>query len=256
MARALFEDTFGIDINSIYADKVRKFSEAETQRLESMLLRLEAQEPVQYVTSKALFGGLTLSVGPGVLIPRPETLELAQWAASESPAAARVLDLGTGSGCIAIYMAQNVSGAKVTAVDISEKALAIAKANAEKTGCNINFVKTDMLSATDFGRKKFNVIVSNPPYVRESEKSGMHDNVLRYEPAEALFVSDADPIVFYKAIARIATRNLVRQGAVYAELNSALAHNTKRLFEQAGFSSVELRRDMQGKPRILKAILK
>lgn len=260
VARVLLEDAFGITLADVYAGKVREFSPHELERLHSMADRLEKGEPVQYVAGTAQFGGLTFEVSPGVLIPRPETLELVEWAAGDFSARTgeknrhmRVLDIGTGSGCIAVTMAVRLAGAQVTAVDISEKALGVARRNAARNGVQVEFAVCDILSPGADIAGNFDVIMSNPPYVCRSERAGMHRNVLDYEPHEALFVDDTDPLVFYRAIARFAATHLAPGGAVYVEINRRFGRETADVFSAAGFASVELRKDSAGNPRMIKA---
>lgn len=260
VARVLLEDAFGITLADVYAGKVREFSPHELERLHSMADRLEKGEPVQYVAGTAQFGGLTFEVSPGVLIPRPETLELVEWAAGDFSTRTgkgnrhmRVLDIGTGSGCIAVTMAVRLAGAQVTAVDISEKALGVARRNAARNGVQVEFAVCDILSPGADIAGNFDVIMSNPPYVCRSERAGMHRNVLDYEPHEALFVDDTDPLVFYRAIARFAATHLAPGGAVYVEINRRFGRETADVFSAAGFASVELRNDSADNPRMIKA---
>ncbi len=256
IVRTLLEDAFGVSMNDVYADKVRQFSADEARDFHSMLLRIEKGEPVQYVTGKAQFGNLTLHVDGSVLIPRPETLELAQWAAKECKAGAEILDIGTGSGCLAIFLALNVENSRVTAVDISPPALETAKSNAERCGADIKFIQADVLNPTSVPTGKYNLIISNPPYVCESEKDGMERNVLDHEPATALFVDDSRPLVFYNAIARLAVHPLSPGGAVMVEINRRFPEETAELFRRHGFFDVEVRKDMEGNPRMIKATRK
>ena len=253
IVRALLEDAFGVGMNDVYADKVRQFSADEVRDFNSMLLRLEKGEPVQYVTGKARFGNLTLHVDESVLIPRPETLELAQWAEKECKAGAEILDIGTGSGCLAIFLALNVKNARVTAVDISTSALETAKSNAAQCGADIDFIQADVLNPATLPAGKYDLIISNPPYVCESEKEGMERNVLDHEPATALFVDDNRPLLFYDAIARLAARSLAPGGMVMVEINRRFPEETAELFRQHGFANVEVRKDMEGNPRMIKA---
>ena len=260
VARVLLEDAFGITLADVYAGKVREFSPHELERLHSMADRLEKGEPVQYVAGTAQFGGLTFEVSPGVLIPRPETLELVEWAAGDFSTRTgkgnrhmRVLDIGTGSGCIAVTMAVRLAGAQVTAVDISEKALGVARRNAARNGVQVEFAVCDILSPGADIAGNFDVIMSNPPYVCRSERAGMHRNVLDYEPHEALFVDDTDPLVFYRAIARFAAEHLAPGGAVYVEINRRFGRETADVFSAVGFASVELRKDSADNPRMIKA---
>ncbi len=253
MARVLLEDAFGVDINDIYADKVRQFSAEEADDFATMLCRLENNEPVQYVTGTAMWGNLKLHVEKGVLVPRPETLELAQWAAAECKAGTRILEIGTGSGCIAIFLAKNVENAHIKAVDISTTALEIARSNAAQLKADIDFAEADLFDPTFGNNETFDLIISNPPYVCESEKASMERNVLDYEPKEALFVSDEQPLVFYEAIAETAERTLAKHGCVMVEINRMFPQETAEVFSRHGFLSTQIRCDEQGNPRMIKA---
>lgn len=255
IVRALLEDGFGVGINDVYAGKVRQFSVPEQKAFRSMLQRLERCEPVQYVVGRALFGPLTLSVRPGVLIPRPETLALARLAAEACRPGARVLDMGTGSGCIAIYVALYASGgrADVTALDISAEALAVARENAAAFGASIDFRQADMLHLAPHEGRRYDVIVSNPPYVCESEKAEIHRNVAGYEPARALYVSDDEPLLYYEAIARAAGAMLADGGALMVEVNSRFASDVAQLFAQSGLADAEVSDDFLGRPRFVTA---
>ena len=221
---------------------------------------------MQYVTGKTEFCGLTFEVNEQVLIPRPETEELVRWAVEElrTFAAPVVLDLGTGSGCIAVAVVKQCPTAKVFACDISHEALAVAQRNAAKNEVAVDFFQCDMLKDLKFKVQslKFKTrnsepinkticILSNPPYVRNSEKALMHRNVLDHEPHSALFVADADPLVFYRAIAAIAQQCIVDDGFVMVEINEALIADTMQVFSAAGFNALTLRQDINGKNRML-----
>lgn len=260
IARVLLEDGFGLTLADVYAGKVMDFSPLERERLRLMTERLASGEPVQYVLGFARFGGREFGVSPGVLIPRPETLELTHWAAAGLRARAaeglphpRALDIGTGSGCIAVTLAATVEEAHVVAADISRKALETARLNAMRNGVEVETAHCDILAPDPGIPGMFDVIVSNPPYVCVSEKAGMHANVLGHEPPEALFVDDAHPLVFYEAIARYAASHLVCGGAVYVEINRRFGRETCDVFRQAGLGAVELRNDFAGNPRMVKA---
>lgn len=254
MVRILFEDALGVSMGDVYADRVRRLSAGEAASFRDMVERVAGGEPVQYVAGKAEFGGLTLRVDRSVLIPRPETLELAQWAAQACRPGARILDIGTGSGCIAIYLALNVEGAEVCATDVSEAALQTARGNAARCGARVEFAQGDILAGEPrpAGRKA-DLVVSNPPYVCEGERAGMERNVVEYEPPEALFVSDADPLVFYRAVARYSDAALAEGGAAMVEINRRFGAETAEVFRREGFGRVELRKDEYGNDRMIKA---
>lgn len=223
------------------------------------LSQLKQERPIQYILGKAHFCDLEFGVDENVLIPRPETEELVYWILNEVQQRTRqeglkILDIGTGSGCIAISLAINLPNAKVYALDISKKALQIAQQNAVDNEVDIVFLEADILSMEGF-KDKFDVIVSNPPYVRELEKKEMKNNVLEHEPGLALFVSDGDPLIFYKKITLFALNHLKTGGMLFFEINQYLGEEMKQLLEAGNFSEIELRKDMYGNDRMLKAVL-
>jgi release factor glutamine methyltransferase len=232
--------------------------------------RLKAQEPVQYIIGETEFYGRNFKVTPDTLIPRPETEELVQLTINsyqlivgnennhlipnpQTPIP--ILDIGTGTGCIAISLACEIPNAQVYAYDISEKALEIAKENAIRNNVNVIFEKKDILNIPPTSLSPFSIIVSNPPYVMNAEKIEMEQNVLDYEPHLALFVEDSNPLIFYKAIAEFASKNLIDRGLCVVEINQALGLETAELFWNQGFQYVEVVKDMFGKDRMVKAIL-
>lgn len=223
-------------------------------KIEDILGRLERHEPLQYILGEAHFYGLDLHVEPGVLIPRPETEELVRVIAADNPSSdLRVVDLGTGSGAIAIALSRYMSFPEITAIDLSPKAIEVATDNVKALKCNgIRVVQGDM---TEWNPESasLDVVVSNPPYVDESEKAGMEANVRDYEPAEALFVPDSDPLKFYRAIAPEALEGLKPGGRLYFEINPRHADELKALLTHDGFTNVELWRDAQGAYRYIKA---
>lgn len=259
LAFVVLEDAFGLSRTDIYLGKDTAFSEDDTIRLEKILRRLEQGEPVQYVIGTAQFCNLTFRVTPDTLIPRPETEELVGWVASLLPSEApcSVLDVGTGTGCIAISLAKQFPRAQVTAWDISEGALAVARQNAETNGVTVDFCQKDVLevvneSAASMPSSDALYIVSNPPYICERERAEMEAHVLDYEPASALFVPDSDPLLFYRALARLGQQ--LKAAAVLVEINQAYGQETVRMFQSSGYSNVELRRDIYGKDRMIKAV--
>lgn len=218
---------------------------------------LKEQQPIQYILGKSYFMDMDFLVGKDVLIPRPETEELVRWildyCTTKQNQNITVLDIGTGSGCIAISLAKNIPNAKVYAVDISQGALEIAKRNADLNAVAVSFLKVDILkpeleTITDL---KFDIIVSNPPYVRELEKKEMHKNVLDYEPDNALFVADDKPLIFYKAIADFAQNKLNVGGKLFLEINQYLGKETVNLLQTYNFLDIELRKDMYGNDRMI-----
>ena len=221
--------------------------------VERCAAQLAAGCPVQYVTGKTEFCDMTFHVDGSVLIPRPETEELVLWA--EQCAAdhrnPRILDVCTGSGCIAIVLAAHLPQAEVTALDISHAALETARRNASMNGVRIRFIEDDALNGMpSLAGETFDIIVSNPPYIPHSEIESMHVNVTRYEPHEALFVDDADPLVFYRAIARAARTMLSEGGSLFFEVHEAWAERTAEMLRREGFGQTEVRIDMFGKPRM------
>ena len=306
IVRWVLDVRFGLSLTDIVCGKIDELSEAALAELEAMMQRLEQAEPVQYVVGVAEFCGRMFHVEPGVLIPRPETGEIVQWIEKEVkgelkgsscvPAVAgeqsssdrfaqelkgqysaiedepySILDIGTGSGCIAITLALEMKGAKVTAWDISEKALNIARKNAEALGADVTFEKQDILNHSSLFLRPFSskraklertlhsslpmwdLIVSNPPYVCDKEKATMERHVLEHEPHLALFVPDDDPLRFYRAIAQYAQEALKSGGLLYFELNPLYARETEALVQALGFAETDIRPDQFGKQRFLKA---
>lgn len=257
VALLVLEDAFGVSRTDVYADKVRHFSEEERCLLQNILQRLAAGEPVQYVLGRASFCGMSLRVTPATLIPRPETAELVDAAEAmarewgeETPL--RVLDGGTGSGCIAIVLASRLRHAAVEAWDVSDAALNVARHNAVEQGVSVDFRHRDLL-APESSEGRFHLIVSNPPYVTERERGSMAAHVLDYEPHTALFVPDDDPLRFYRALAQLGRRSLLPHGALAVEINQAFGPQTTELFRNAGLTDVTLRRDAYGHDRIVTA---
>lgn len=215
-------------------------------------------KPVQYVTGKAWFLGREFSVNENVLIPRPETEELVQWIASETKDQGskikNILDIGTGSGCIPVSLKLALPEVVITSCDISNEALNVARTNANKLNAIVDFVQLDFLDTGQHNKlETFDVIVSNPPYIPAEEKGRLHSNVKDYEPALALFVPDNDALVFYRAIALFGKQHLAANGYIYCELDAAHAEECKVLLEDAGYKNVELKMDMYGNWRMLKA---
>jgi release factor glutamine methyltransferase len=222
------------------------------------LSRLKTGEPLQYVIGDTVFYGLTFKVSGAVLIPRPETEELVDWVIercgsdqSKTLKNGSILDIGTGSGCIAISLKKNLNTFKVSAIDVSESALAIASENAQLNNAEINFIHADILSYKS--TEMYDVIVSNPPYITMEEQKAMHKNVLENEPHLALFVSDEEPLIFYEAIAEFALRNLNEKGLLCFEINEYLGKETVQMLSDKSFINIELRKDMQGKDRMVLA---
>ena len=216
--------------------------------------RLKNMEPIQYILSETKFYGLSFYTKKGILIPRPETEELVDWIVKDNQGSEKkYLDIGTGSGCIIISLAKNLKG-MFDAIDISEKSLRISEENSIKNKVNINLKKTDILCSELKG--EWDVIVSNPPYVLRSEKEVMNKNVLNWEPETALFVEDTDPLVFYEEISKKALTVLRKNGYLYFEINENFGNETIKLLEEIGFVNIELKKDINGKDRMIKAMCK
>lgn len=220
--------------------------------------RLQDEEPIQYILGSTNFYGLEFKVTPNTLIPRPETEELVSWVLNhikeekQKTPDLRILDIGTGSGCIAIALKKNLERASISALDISEGALEVAKENGKTNNVDINFIKADILQ-TDTLKQRFDLIISNPPYVRELEKKEIKNNVLQHEPHSALFVSDENPLLYYKKIAEFARTHLTENGLLFFEINQYLAKETQDYLQQNGFKNVTLKQDLFGNPRMIKA---
>ena len=227
----------------------------EESPLFQCLSRLHKQEPIQYILGETFFHGLRLKVDPSVLIPRPETEELIHWILEDyqdQQNSLKILDIGTGSGCIAIALANEIRNAQVSAIDISQEAVDLARQNAEDHQLEINFQKADITSLKTLNNK-YDIIVSNPPYVRLSEKSSMRANVKDYEPDIALFVADDDPMYYYRHILGFAQRHLNNKGRIYLEINQFLSAEVYKLLEDEKFSEIEQRKDLYGNERMIRA---
>ncbi|MBC9798354.1 peptide chain release factor N(5)-glutamine methyltransferase [Sinomicrobium weinanense] len=232
----------------------------EEQPLFEALARLKEHKPVQQILGKADFYGLEFKVDEHVLIPRPETEELVAWICKdhekEKGKGLTLLDIGTGSGCIAVSLAVHLPLARVAALDVSKKALAIAKENASRHKAHVGFIHLDILAVEDIPISRLDIIVSNPPYIRNLEKSEIKNNVLLHEPHRALFVEDTAPLVFYEKIARLAWEKLQKGGKLYFEINQYLGKETVDMLKGKGFKNIELRKDLSGNDRMIKATKK
>ena len=251
LLRIILEETLGMSAITAMMHNDDEISQEKTLELKAVCEQLTRNIPIQYIYQKASFLSLDLYVDERVLIPRQETEELVDWilttyARQEN---LRILDIGTGSGAIAIALKKHLAGAKVTAIDISEEALQVARTNAKRNKAVIELIQQDILQVGDLAAY-FDIIVSNPPYVREQEKQEMHPNVLEHEPALALFVPDDNPLLFYDKIATIATRNLAPQGRLFFEINQYLADPMCQMLQQKGFYT-ELRKDLNGNDRMI-----
>ncbi|GEP52106.1 release factor glutamine methyltransferase [Flavobacterium noncentrifugens] len=229
-----------------------QFSEIEIPEWNEILEKLKQYIPIQYILGKTHFYGLEFEVNENVLIPRPETEELVEWILSNNCKSGnlKILDIGTGSGCIAISLAKNLPAANISAIDVSEKALATAQKNAQTNEVKVDFLRNDILKTEDL-EQQFDIIVSNPPYVRNLEKEEIRQNVLEHEPHLALFVDDDDALIFYRKIAELAQKNLSPNGQLYFEINQYLGKEMMDLLEQKNFQQMELRKDIYGNHRMV-----
>jgi release factor glutamine methyltransferase len=231
------------------------FLEEEIVDWNMLVAELKKEIPIQYLLGQTNFYGLDFEVNPNVLIPRPETEELVEWIISNHLAIQKnknlkILDIGTGSGCVAISLAKNLTKAQVFAIDVSEGALATAKRNAISNEVSVTFLHQNILETEDL-MQEFDIIVSNPPYVRNLEKEEIKKNVLDNEPHLALFVADNDALIFYRKIAELAQKNLVKNGSLYFEINQYLGKETVELLENLGFKNIELRKDIYDNDRMI-----
>lgn len=238
----------------ILTNKNTILSEKEHQKIHFIVERLKKEEPLQYILGETFFYDLPFYVNEHTLIPRPETEELVDWVVAENKQSNKnFLDIGTGSGCIAVSLAKNIPDSRVTALDVSAQALELAKKNAIRNQVEISFLSHDILSKSHSLLGFFDVIVSNPPYVCEKEKPDMRKNVLDFEPHTALFVSNEDPLLFYRSIALFATSYLNKGGALFFEINRAFGTDICSMLDDFGFSNIELRKDLCGNDRMIRA---
>uniref|UniRef100_UPI00404AA2D0 peptide chain release factor N(5)-glutamine methyltransferase n=1 Tax=Flavobacterium sp. TaxID=239 RepID=UPI00404AA2D0 len=243
-----------------------EISDADVQKWQTIILDLKTEKPIQYITGEAWFYGLQFEVNEHTLIPRPETEELVEWIISNQQIKKitnqpKILDIGTGTGCIPISLKKNIAQAEVFAIDVSEKALEIAKKNAVENNTEVNFILQNILEIEKLSiinyqlPTKFDIIISNPPYVRNLEKKEISKNVLAYEPHLALFVEDNDALLFYRKIAQLAKESLTENGQLFFEINQYLGKETVLLLEQLGFKNIELKKDFKGNDRMIKCSL-
>jgi release factor glutamine methyltransferase len=254
LAKMLLVEVFDFSTLELYGGKDKEISGKRRDVLDEMIRRLKKNEPIQYIIGVESFCGLTFEVNPSVLIPRPETQELVGWIAGdcEGKEACCILDIGTGSGCIPVSLAHRLPKAEVESWDISEDALQVARRNAERNGVEVLFRQKDVLKASP-DEARYDVIVSNPPYIAEKEKVDMEANVLDWEPSIALFVPDEDPLLFYRKIAQLGCSMLKEGGALYFEINRAYGQETIQMLEAMGYKEIELRKDSWGNDRMMKA---
>ena len=252
LTMVICRDILKVDKTDVYLRKDIKLTRRNKQRIETVIERLQKHEPIQYVSGWAHFYGLQFKVKPGVLIPRPETEELVDLVLKDNKGDYSLLDIGTGSGCIAISIAERNPQAKVEAWDLSDEALKVARGNNKRLGTKVRFRKQDILKYNS-RRRKFDIIVSNPPYVTESEKQLMDKNVLHWEPKEALFVEDHNPLLFYNRIGEVGLFLLNKGGKLYFEINQAYGGMVAKLLEQKGYRNIQVLKDLFGKDRIVTA---
>lgn len=258
------EHVLGFGKATYILKKQQVISDADVLKFSFILNELTIGKPIQYIIGETEFFGMKFKVNPSVLIPRPETEELVEWVLSvcrskfsADSAALNILDIGTGSGCIAVALKKHLPNANVSAVDISPEALVTAKENATLNNVKVNFIEGDILKHSaiqSFNHSRFDVIVSNPPYIKEDEKPAMHQNVLANEPHTALFVSNESPLIFYDAIADFAKSNLNSNGLLFFEINEYLGEEMVQMLADKDFININLKQDMQGKDRMICAV--
>lgn len=248
----ILEDLHQMKRIDLALDPGFSFSDEELEKWNSITEKLQKEIPIQYILGNAHFYGLEFEVNENTLIPRPETEELVEWIVkkNEFKGKIKILDIGTGSGCIAITLAKNLPDATVFAIDVSEKALETAKRNAVKNEADVTFLLKNILETEDLGQN-FDIIVSNPPYVRNLEKEEIKKNVLDYEPHLALFVEDDDALIFYRKIAELGQKNLVEKGQLYFEINQYLGTEMMDLLQAKNFKDIELRKDIYDNDRMI-----
>lgn len=255
--RIIFENICGYSLTDLILHKNNILSDSLRKQIDKIVERIDQNEPIQYVLGRCRFCGIPFSVTPDVLIPRPETEELVELIASRHTGSApRILDIGTGSGCIAVSLARKLPESRVEAWDISEKALQVARKNAQENQVNVTFKQVDITrELPPEAVQPYDIIVSNPPYVCLREKAEMEKNVLDYEPHLALFVPDEEPLLFYRAILHAGKRLLNEGGFVYFEINRLFGHQTASLLRQNGYEKIEIIQDLSGNDRMVAARL-
>jgi release factor glutamine methyltransferase len=256
LAKSLLMSRMNLNSTAYLLASEAEVSDEVLEQLRSDVQRLSMHEPLQYVLGNTSFYGLEIQCNPAALIPRPETEELVDWVLSEVqlPSCA-LIDLGTGTGCIPLAIKAKRPSWQVSAIDVSQDALALARTNALSLVLDVHFEGADLLK--DFSdlaiKDNFNVVISNPPYIPNADAMSMLPNVLNHEPHLALFVPDSDPLLFYRRIVAFSEQYLEKEGYVFVEIHEGLSDETIQLFHQAGFANIELRKDLQGKPRMIKA---
>ena len=255
LVKIIFRHLKGYTLTDITLRRDEVLTESEIRKVSEIVDRLRDQEPVQYILGYAEFAGLVLKVGPSVLIPRPETEELVQWILERETGQLHLLDAGTGSGCIALALKNSRPGWSVSACDISPAALTTAAENASHNNLDIRLFNADILKwPEDHEKERYDLIVSNPPYVTQKESRFMSKNVMDYEPHSALFVPDEQPLLFYESILRLAKTNLAPQGRIYFEINEAMGRRMTETLITAGFVKIETRKDFHGRERMIRCV--
>ncbi len=254
----ILNSIFNYSRYQIHENFEKPVNESQYAKIKNIVEELKIYKPIQYIFKKTEFYNCMLSVTEDVLIPRPETEELVDWIIQDQPKeGSYILDIGTGSGCIAISLAKNLPHSRVSAMDISQKAIKIASSNAVENSTEINLFHGDIFNLSkEIKTNHFDIIVSNPPYVRESEKALMKPNVLDWEPEISLFVPDENPLIFYKEIIRMASKSLISNGQIFLEINEVFPEEIKNILTKYKFTSIEIRKDISGKSRMVKAVKK
>ena len=252
LTRIIATELLGVSQMAFYLKDDIPLTAEQQALLGNAIERLKKQEPIQYILGYSDFCGLRFKVTPATLIPRPETSELVELIASEATGHESILDIGTGSGCIAVSLAHKLPKSNVTAWDISTTALAVAAENSRNNSTEVTFERVDILSYEPKSAQ-FDIIVSNPPYIKENEKAAMHSNVLDWEPHTALFVPDSDPLLFYRTIAEKGLQMLAPNGTLYFEINRAHGTETMKMLADYGYTDIELRKDFADNDRMIKA---
>lgn len=254
LVKIILLETTDLSATELLTESEKQLTPGAWDKIKKICAELKDNRPIQYILGKTEFYGIELKVNKDTLIPRQETEELVDLIIRENKKPGlKILDIGTGSGAIAIALCLNLQEPEVSATDISEDALNTARENCEMHKCKILFTRDDILISRPLSEELLDIVVSNPPYIRESEKGSMHDNVLSYEPYPALFVPDSDPLKFYRAIGRSAMQLLKPGGSLYLEINEALANETGRLISGTGFKNIRIIKDLNNKDRIIKA---
>lgn len=244
----------GLSKTDLIINPDKELTESEILKFLYAVKDIQKNRPIQYIAEKSWFYGLEINVKEGCLIPRPETEELVDWIIQNEQDAHSFLDIGTGSGCIPLALKNNLKNAEVSAYDVSEEALLIATSNASRLAVNVDFHKVDILNwERENIQKKFDVIVSNPPYIPNADKALMAPNVLEFEPGLALFVENSTPIIFYERIADFAGRHLDKNGRIYFEIHESYAKEVEEMLQNKSFKNIEIKKDLQGKDRMVRA---